>query len=176
MALTPKQEAFATGLASGMSQSAAYRKAYPKARLWRDNSVYKHSSEMAAHPKVCARVAELGSIAAAANEITVERVVRELAKVAFGDTRKLMKWGPDGVLLTDSDTIDEADAASVSEVSETKSKDGGSIKLKKHDKVKALELLGKHVGAFETDNRQRNPMGSFDAGKFFGDIFRRPGS
>jgi hypothetical protein len=40
--------------------------------------------------------------------------------------------------------------------------------------VKATELLGKHVGAFEQDNKQRNPLGNFDPAQFFADIFRRP--
>lgn len=41
--------------------------------------------------------------------------------------------------------------------------------------VKATELLGKHVGAFEKDNSQRNPLGSFDPKQFFADLFRKTG-
>ena len=81
-------------------------------------------------------------------EITQDMVLRELARVAFGNKRNLMRWGPGGVTLLDSEEIGEADAAMVSEVSETTSATGGSIKLKTHDKVKALELLGKHLGMF----------------------------
>jgi phage terminase small subunit len=36
----------------------------------------------------------------------------------------------------------------VAEVAETTSETGGSIRLKTHDKVKALELIGKHLGMF----------------------------
>lgn len=32
--LTPGQEAFATGIAAGLSQAEAYRQAYPKAKAW----------------------------------------------------------------------------------------------------------------------------------------------
>lgn len=172
--LTPKREAFAAGLAAGMTQAAAYRAAYPKALGWKDATVWEHASRLAADGKVQARVADLGAKAAAANEVTQERIVRELARVAFGDRRRLMTWGPGGVRLVDSETIDEGDAAAVAEVSETTTKDGGSIKLKTHDKVKALELLGRHVGMFEVDNKQRNALGSFDVEKFFADVFRKP--
>lgn len=146
--LTAKREAFAVALASGMSQSAAYRVAFPKSASWKDASVWDQASKLAANPEVRQRATELATKAAAANEVTVERVVRELARVAFGDRRRVMSWGPSGVSLMDSEEIDEADAAMVAEVSETTTKDGGSIKMKTHDKVKALELLGKHVGMF----------------------------
>jgi phage terminase small subunit len=81
-------------------------------------------------------------------EITQERVVDELAKIAFGDQRKVMSWGPDGVRLRPSEDLSDAEAAVVSEVAETTTKDGGSLKLKTHDKVAALKLLGEHLGIF----------------------------
>ncbi len=82
-------------------------------------------------------------------EITADRVVSELARIAFADPRDLMEWGPSGVKLKDSADLTKEQAASVAEVSETTTKDGGSLKLKKHDKVKALELLGRHMGMFK---------------------------
>lgn len=81
-------------------------------------------------------------------EITQDKVLAELARIAFGNKRALMKWGPDGVTLVDSETITDEDAAMVSEVSESVTEAGGTIKLKTHDKVKALELIGKHLGMF----------------------------
>lgn len=82
-------------------------------------------------------------------EITQDMVVAELAKIAFSDQRKVMTWGLSGVKLRDSESLTEDDAAIVSEVSETITAAGGSLKLKTHDKVKALELLGKHLGMFK---------------------------
>lgn len=40
--------------------------------------------------------------------------------------------------------------------------------------IKAAELEAKHLGAFEEHNRQKNPLGTFDPGRFFGELFRRP--
>lgn len=146
--LSPRQEEFATGLAAGLSQSEAYKRAYPKAVHWKPETVGPKACRLAGMDKIRARVAFLTRKAADSNEVTVERIVRELARIAFGTKRSVMAWGPDGVRLRDSDTLSDDEAAMVAEVSETKSVAGGSLKLKTHDKVKALELLGRHVGMF----------------------------
>lgn len=164
------QNAFACALATGMTQAAAFRQAYPRSQRWRDQTVWRKASLLAANGEVQARVSDLCAAAAAKNEVTVERVVRELAKVAFGDLRSVVEWGPDGVSAVDSNGITDDDAAAVAEVSQAQH----GMKIKRYDKVKALELLGKHVGAFKEDNKQRNPLGGFDASSFFDDIFRKP--
>ena len=51
-------------------------------------------------------------------------------------------------MLKDSASLTDDQAMQVAEVSETTSATGGTLKLKKHDKVKALELLGRHLGMF----------------------------
>lgn len=83
--------------------------------------------------------------------ITADKVVLELANIAFSKSTSVMAWGPGGVVLKDSDSLAPEEAALVSEVSEVKptEKGGGSLKLKIHDKMKALELLGRHLGIFQ---------------------------
>lgn len=94
--------------------------------------------------------------------VTQERIVAELAKIAFADIRKAVSWGrspidttsenasPNGlgiypVELVSSDKIDDDTAAAVSEVSLTQT----GIKIKMHDKKSALVDLGKHLGMFK---------------------------
>lgn len=94
-------------------------------------------------------------------EISADRVLQELAKIAFVDIRKAVRWGrspvdeaskkasPNGlgmypVELVPSDEIDDDTAAAVSEVSLTET----GIKIKLHDKRGALVDLGKHLGLF----------------------------
>ena len=144
--LTPKQEAFATGIASGLSQAEAYRQAFPKAQAWKDETVWKRASELAANREVQGRIQELRDKAADANEVTIERIVAEVVKVAFANQRDLMAWGPSGVKLRPSDELTDEQAASVSEVSETTSATGGSLKLKTHDKLGALRFLAELKG------------------------------
>jgi len=80
--------------------------------------------------------------------ITQDRVVLELARIAFSDMKDFAAWDKSGVTLNDSETLTEEETRCVSEVSETETKDGGSVKFKLHDKKSALELLGKHLGMF----------------------------
>lgn len=81
--------------------------------------------------------------------ITADRVLQEIARVAFADPRAVMSWGPGGVALRDSAELSDAEAAAVAEVSETWSENGGSRKVKMHDKIAALEKLAKHVGLYD---------------------------
>lgn len=71
--LTPKREAFAAGLAQGLSQAEAYRRAFPRSVAWADATVWSKASQLAGDGRVRARVAEIGAKAAAANEFTVEQ-------------------------------------------------------------------------------------------------------
>lgn len=88
-------------------------------------------------------------------DITADRVVSELAKIAFADPRDLMEWGPGGITLKSSSELTEEQAASVAEVSEMTTKNGRTIRLKKHDKLKALELIGNYIGMFERKNTEK---------------------
>lgn len=91
-------------------------------------------------------------------EITQDMVLAELAKIGFSDIRKAVKWGSslgeimdgdnivqtNGVILLDSDNLDDDTAACVSEVSQT----AQGIKIKLHDKRAALVDIGRHLGMF----------------------------
>lgn len=93
-------------------------------------------------------------------EITQDKVLAELAKIGFADIRKAVKWGEgiavrdpesgaieiaNGISLVASDEIDDATAASISEVSQT----AQGLKVKLHDKRAALVDIGRHLGMFK---------------------------
>jgi phage terminase small subunit len=86
-------------------------------------------------------------------------VLRELEKIGFSDMRRFAKWGPGGVSLLSSEGLSDEDAACISEVSESTSKDGGSIRFKLHDKKASLELLGKHLKLFTEKHEHSGPDG-----------------
>jgi hypothetical protein len=58
MTLTAKQEAFAQGIADGMTQADAYRTAYD-AESMSDNAIYVEASKLIDNPNVAQRVKEL---------------------------------------------------------------------------------------------------------------------
>lgn len=78
----------------------------------------------------------------------MERVLLEYARIGFSDMRKFTTWGPDGVTLKDGADISDDDAAAISEVSQTTTEGGGSIKFKLHDKKGALDSIGRNLGMF----------------------------
>lgn len=77
MALTPKQEAFATEVASGKSQADAYRAAY-NAENMKPPTVQKRASELMARGDIAGRVAELRKPIADKAQMTLESHLRDL--------------------------------------------------------------------------------------------------
>lgn len=78
-------------------------------------------------------------------EVTKERILKALLNVAELDPRKL--YNSDGTMKAISELPDEVALAIAS--MESDDSDGEIKKMKFCDKVKALELLGKHVKLFE---------------------------
>lgn len=76
--------------------------------------------------------------------ITAERVMRELAAIAFADITDVVD--PDtGKLLKD---VSRSDSAAVAGIRVKTGDDFTEYDTKMCDKVKALELIGKHLGMF----------------------------
>ncbi len=146
--LTPKQEAFCLHFHEFGNASGAYRHAY-NAQNMKPETVNRKAKELLDNGKIAARLKELYAPALKKAEVTSERIVTELARIAFGSARSVMAWNASGMRLRDSEELTDDEAALVSDVRETTTKDGGSMALKTHDKLKALELLGKHLGMFE---------------------------
>ena len=76
-------------------------------------------------------------------EITQDRVLAELGKIGFSDLKDFVEFGSGGVTLREDADVD---GAVIAEVSETATQLGSSKKIKLHDKMKALELLARHMG------------------------------
>ncbi|MCH6587819.1 MAG: terminase small subunit, partial [Proteobacteria bacterium] len=118
--------------------AAARRAGYAKGSAWR----------LLRHRAVSAAIEKAQEKRAQRTRVSADRVVTELAKVAFGDPRRLFSWGPGGIELRESSELTEAEAALVSEVSETRTAAGGTRRVKLHCKLTALNALGKHLGLF----------------------------
>ena len=153
--MTPRQEVFAAGIAGGLSQSAAYRKAYPHSAAWKDSAVWPKASNLAALDTVRARIAELRAKAAAAHEVTVERITAELARLAFFDVRRLVDDNGDPLPLRqlDDDTARAITGLEVVRVGNALVGEGEVLKVKFSDKRAALELLGQQIGMFAKNLR-----------------------
>lgn len=93
-------------------------------------------------------------------QLTTDRTLQEIARLAFSDVRKL--FGPDGQLKPIHELDDDA-AACISSIDIDELMDGQNIigvskKFKHWDKNSALEKAMKHLGAYERDNKQQRPL------------------
>ena len=76
--------------------------------------------------------------------VTADRVVQEIARVAFASLSDVMTWGPSGAQVRPDNEITPEAAAAIAEITET----NFGVKVKLHNKVAALEQLAKHVGLY----------------------------
>lgn len=170
MALTPKQQRFCDEYLIDLNATqAAIRAGYsPK-------TAEQTASRLLRNVKVQEYIAKRQKELSRSTEVTQERVIRELALIAFSNTadyahvvEKKMKAEVGGILvdilnedgkpatyrtvepvLTEELTEEQKRALAVIK----KGRDG--LEVKPCDKVRALELLGKHLGMF-TDKIEAN--------------------
>lgn len=125
-------------------------------------------SRLLTNVDVAEEIQRLGTKTAAKLEITRESIMQELASVGFArasdfvrvETEPALKLGihpitgevinvPGGycqtVRITDTDELPEDKAAALAGIKQG----ANGIEVKLHDKVRALELLGKAVGMFD---------------------------
>lgn len=81
-------------------------------------------------------------------EITADKVISEIAKLAFANTTDILEITDSGVVIKDLSKLDTTCIASAEEVFDKEGIKLG-VKLKLHDKTKNLELLGRHLGLFK---------------------------
>ncbi len=78
--------------------------------------------------------------------ITQDRVVAELARIAFADIREFVDWDGDGVTVRASRELGPEQTACVAEIVESAGKTGKGVRIKLHGKIQALAALARHLG------------------------------
>lgn len=126
-------------------------------------------SEVAAHaiasenltkPKVKVFLKELQDRVSGKNDNLAQQVIDELKKIGFSNIQDYIAIGNE---VKDLSKIDSHKAAAVSSVKKSftefgDEKTGGTkttVEFKLWDKIAALEKIGKHLGIFEADNKQK---------------------
>lgn len=108
-------------------------------------------------------VDEQSSRVAAAANVTAERVVKELAIVAFSNLKDFVDWNSGSVTVKSLDDIPEHLHPAIAEITLKDTKDGRDIKVRLHSKMDALAKLGDYLGMFKkrvelADPQGRNPF------------------
>lgn len=180
MQLTDKQQRFCDEYLIDFNATRAYKVAYPATKS--EKAAMSNAARLIRNDKVNAYLKEQKAKVQEKVQITREMVLLELAKVAFSngtDYAKLVTkpvkqqvWNPETnqydevevvdqvVELVDTDQLPADKKAAIASIKRTRN--GNSIET--CDKMKALELIGRHFGMF-TDNfkveEPNNPLKDF---------------
>lgn len=154
--MTDAQKRFCDEYLIDLNATRAYKVAYPKCK--KDETANAASSRMLRNVKVQEYISEKQKEIEKRTEVTQDMVIKELAKIAFLDIRKL--YAENGQLKNVAD-IDSDTAGAISSLEtleeyegygDDREKIGDTQKVRLLDKTKALELLGKHLGMFNDIN------------------------
>lgn len=154
---------------NGGDKSKAYRKAFPASKRWKDKTVWSRASELFANDRMTVRIVELQAesarIAQEQFNVDAEYVLRRLVQIDKMDLADI--FSEEGIALRPINEWPQVWRQYVSgfDVSETWSGGGSEReitgllkKIKWPDKIKNLELLGKHVNV----NAFRDQVGLSD--------------
>lgn len=135
--LTDKQKRFCEEYLIDLNATqAAIRAGYKNADIGRRLVTKSHVSEY---------IEKLKAERSQRTEITADRVLAELAAIAFSDRTDIAKIEDDGIVtFTPTDQLDKDAKKTISGIENGKY----GTKVTTYDKVKALELIGKHLGMF----------------------------
>ena len=140
MAFTPKQRRFVQEYLVDLNATAAAKRAG-----YSEKTAYSMGQRLLKNVEIQAAIQKRRGELQDKLEITQERVIAELAKVAFANGTMYAKVTGGNVVLIETDRLTEDQRAAVSGIKEGKF----GIEVSTYDKVKALELLGKYLGAFD---------------------------
>lgn len=142
--LTEKQKRFVQEYLVDLNATAAAKRAG-----YSEKSASRIAVELLNKTQVSAEIQKQQAKRQKRVEITQEKVIEELAAVAFAngaDFAQVTKTGLVRIIPTEDIPQDKRKAiASIKE-------GANGTEIKTYDKVRALELLGKHLGVFDSNN------------------------
>lgn len=141
--MTEKQKIFADEYLIDLNATRAYRKAYPSVK--KDETAAQAGSRMLRNVKVAEYIAERMQARQERTEITQDKVLEELAAIAFARATDYAEVKDDQVIIKDTSGLSENQIKAIAGIKQGKF----GIEVKLNDKEKALELLGRHLGMFK---------------------------
>lgn len=155
MALNARQQAFVAEYCVDLNATqAAIRAGYS------ERTAYSQGQRLLKHVEVAAAIREAQEKREERTQVSQDQVVFELARIAFGDVRAL--FDEEGRLRRPHELTAEVAAAISSIEVVTVSRGEGEVehvaKVRAWNKLKALELLGKHLGMFGPKGTEDDPF------------------
>ncbi len=138
--LTPKQKRFVAEYLKDLNgKQAAIRSEYSA------KTAEVQAARLLSNAKVQAAIAEAQAERAKRTNITNDRILQELAAIGFYDITDYANVEGNSVTIKDTLAIDKDKRAAIAGIKQTQA----GIEVKMLDKLKALELMGRHNGMFK---------------------------
>ena len=138
--MTDKQKIFADEYLIDLNATRAYRKAYPNCK--KDSSADAAARKLLGNTRIQKYISARMEERQKRTEVTQDRVLQELAYIAFARVTDYATVRNDVVKIKNTDELTEEQIRAISGIKEGKF----GIELKLNDKETALELLGRHLG------------------------------
>lgn len=165
--LTAKQQKFVDEYLIDLNATRAYKAVYPKCKS--DEAANAASSRLLRNVKVQEQIEKGQQEIQARTKITQDKIVKELAKIAFSNATDYVEvvtrptihriWDKEkekyvyeegdvyeqDIILKDTKSLTDDQKAAISSIKNTKH----GIAIEQCNKVEALHLLGQHLGMFK---------------------------
>lgn len=152
MKLTAKQKRFVDEyLVDFNATQAAIRAGY------KANTAHVIGAENLRKPKIAEEIARRQKDLQRRTEVSQDRVIRELARIAFADASDYVRVTTETVVpedgdpfemqtvkIKDTDGLSDDQRAAIAGIKQG----ANGIEIKLYDKTRAIELLGRHIGLF----------------------------
>lgn len=151
--MTEAQKRFCDEFLIDLNATRAYKVAYPNCK--NEDSARKSASRLLTIVDIQTYLEESMKEREERTKITQDMVLKELAKIAFFNPKNIFK---ENNTLKDVIDLDDDVASAITSVEtleefdgygDDREKIGNTTKVKLADKMKALEMLGRHLGMFK---------------------------
>ncbi len=157
--LTLKQEAFCQAFIRLGDKSAAYREAYSTKNM-KPESINRKSFELFNEVKIRSRIKELqiklAAIAEKKFNITAEEMLRHLNVLRNSRIDEYVEFKKGKLVFKDFDKLNPDQLMCIESIKQTRF----GIEIKLHGKEWTIEKINKHIGFYEKDNEQKQPITS----------------
>lgn len=154
--LTDKQQRFCEEYLSDFNATAAYLRAGYNCNV---DTARSSAARLLTNASIQRYLAYLRDRVARRSEVTLERTVEELGRVAFSNITEALTFDGEGVSFRDSRQLPDSVTAAISSIGMTENMGESGVSrrqsLKMHNKVAALTLLADFFGIRDDFNKAR---------------------
>jgi phage terminase small subunit len=140
--LTARQRRFVEEYIQDCNASAAARRAG-----YSERSARSLARRLMTNPEIKRAIREAMDDRSYRLKLSAERVLLELARIAFSDIGRIIDWSEDALVVEPPGRLSPDDRAAISEIAVIPGEGPGkfAVKVKLHDKQQALKLLARHL-------------------------------